>query len=243
MDDKQIETTGGNGGAASPAAGRQESAQVDGVPVTEWLGEQKGQEIRKFIEGEQRELARQVSRPAKTTQNGGGEFRRRRGVCLTLSEQQALEPDLRDPTMTQTLIAAKHGISLKTVRMYGLKIGIRRLPGGRLVIEPPGNDSGEVAAAKLAEIEAAKARVAASMEAEKEAAKPLLIEKGIVIPPIAYAPGRFDIIRKMQVGDSIFFPRTPRKVVGSALAARRRRLGFSFTLRTVEGGVRAWRIG
>ena len=66
---------------------------------------------------------------------------------------------------------------------------------------------------------------------------------GIPVPLIACAPGRIDIIRKMQVGDSIFFPRTPRKVLGSALAARRRRLGVSFTLRTVEGGVRAWRIG
>jgi len=243
MSDKQIEAMGVSGGAASSAAGRQEFAQVDGVPATQWLGEQKSQEIREFIEGERRELARQLSRPTKTTQNGGGECRRRRGVCLTLSEHQALDPDLRDPNMTQSQIAAKHGMSPKTVRMYGLKLGIRRLPGGRLVIDPPGNDSAEAAAAKLAEIEAAKARVSASMEAEKEAAKPLVIEKGIPIPPIAYAPGRFEIIRKMQIGDSIFFPRTPRKVVGAALAARRRRLGFSFTLRTVEGGVRAWRIG
>lgn len=48
--------------------------------------------------------------------------------------------------------------------------------------------------------------------------------------------------REMQVGDSFFVPAVPiGKLAGSASYVQRQ-TGYKFRLRTVEGGVRVWRV-
>lgn len=72
------------------------------------------------------------------------------------------------------------------------------------------------------------------------------IEKGIPLP-MGKCGGRgrpaIYPFPDMQVGDSVFIP--GQKVGGGAYGSARsisRRLGFKFAARTVEGGIRIWRI-
>lgn len=67
------------------------------------------------------------------------------------------------------------------------------------------------------------------------------IETGVPLPH----KGRWRALypwRDMIIGDSFFVPgKTPKTMTGSAAHARKQ-LGFKFTLRSVDGGVRVWRI-
>lgn len=70
----------------------------------------------------------------------------------------------------------------------------------------------------------------------------ITIEKGIPIPN----DGRGRIPKypwnEMEVGDSFFAAGMTTKELGSSLVGARKRTGKNFTSRTVEGGVRVWRI-
>jgi hypothetical protein len=69
------------------------------------------------------------------------------------------------------------------------------------------------------------------------------IEKGIPIPP--QRPWGHETIypwRTMEIGDSFFISGKPMKQAGSLAAKAAARTGQKFTLRTVDGGVRVWRI-
>jgi hypothetical protein len=46
---------------------------------------------------------------------------------------------------------------------------------------------------------------------------------------------------KLEVGDSFFVPGIKMSVLSSAASGARKRTGFKFTTRTVDGGVRTWR--
>lgn len=64
------------------------------------------------------------------------------------------------------------------------------------------------------------------------------IDKGIPMPQISKKMPYKD----MEVGDSFFVPGMTAKKVGSNLAYAKEKTGFQFTSRTVDGGVRVWRI-
>ena len=66
------------------------------------------------------------------------------------------------------------------------------------------------------------------------------IETGIPIPPPQTGGGRYPW-RKMKVGDSFLVPGKTQKTWNGVSAAHKM-TGFKFTVRTVEGGVRVWRI-
>lgn len=71
------------------------------------------------------------------------------------------------------------------------------------------------------------------------------IEKGIAIPEPG--AGRKKGVSKypfaqMKVGDSFFVAGKKQEKFHSAMACTRRAQGFRFATRTVEGGIRIWRI-
>lgn len=68
------------------------------------------------------------------------------------------------------------------------------------------------------------------------------IEKGVPMPNFLGGTGYRYPWSKMEVGDSFFVTdRTSTSVSGSATAAAKRGHG-KFRCRTVEGGVRVWRV-
>lgn len=64
------------------------------------------------------------------------------------------------------------------------------------------------------------------------------IEKGI---PLPVKPNRYPW-DDMEVGDSFFIAGKNTSEIGGHVSNARRRLGFDFTSRTVDGGTRIWRI-
>lgn len=69
------------------------------------------------------------------------------------------------------------------------------------------------------------------------------VDKNIPIPADRRGKGRAKYPwRDMQVGDSFLVPKAINAISGTTSCAAKR-LGFRFTLRTVEGGTRIWRIG
>ena len=65
------------------------------------------------------------------------------------------------------------------------------------------------------------------------------IEKGIPIPERAGRKGVGVVLKKLEVGESVFFPgRTSSGTSGSIGYLRPMR----FTMRAVDGGLRIWRI-
>lgn len=68
------------------------------------------------------------------------------------------------------------------------------------------------------------------------------IDKGI---PLLKARNAKYPFRAMLVGDSFFVPDSSRKtrrlITNNAVAAAKR-IGFKFSVRLVEGGVRCWRV-
>jgi len=64
------------------------------------------------------------------------------------------------------------------------------------------------------------------------------IEKGVPVPPPATKYG-FDL---MEIGDSIFVPGAPIRLVSSSYCTFGKRHGKKFAGRTVDGGCRVWRI-
>ena len=79
----------------------------------------------------------------------------------------------------------------------------------------------------------------------KQTLMAVMIERGIPIPKQRYStlPGSYGkyskVIRKMKVGDSVLLPVTTANATTTAI----RCLGSgNFTIRTVDGGIRVWRI-
>lgn len=77
----------------------------------------------------------------------------------------------------------------------------------------------------------------------------ITIEKGIPLP--ARRNGReflskWAFLRTMEVGDSVFLERHGKPKLGSRVATQlwihKSRYGLKFAWRTVEGGIRIWRI-
>ena len=72
----------------------------------------------------------------------------------------------------------------------------------------------------------------------------IIIEKGIPLPPIRPVGNRYgrwvDIVRQMEIGDSVVLPR---KVLGSIYAACRRH-GWKVRIQTQPDGatLRLWRV-
>lgn len=67
------------------------------------------------------------------------------------------------------------------------------------------------------------------------------IEKGIPLPKkITYMSGLTTTARKLKKGESFFCPLTMKQIHGSLRHARID--GVKFTARSVNGGVRVWRI-
>lgn len=72
------------------------------------------------------------------------------------------------------------------------------------------------------------------------------VDKDIPIPP-AYSgrkSGRknIELLRKMDVGDSIFFPGMTTTVAYNKVFSSAKRLGIKLTSRSVDDGARIWRI-
>lgn len=65
------------------------------------------------------------------------------------------------------------------------------------------------------------------------------IEKGV--PIRGNTPRRYPL-REMEVHDSFFVPNKTPGGLSSSLRHARQVTGYRFTTRTVEGGVRVWRI-
>lgn len=72
----------------------------------------------------------------------------------------------------------------------------------------------------------------------------IAIDTGIPIPPAPKRGGRKARYpwRDMQPGDSFFVPGASIGVLGAQASDAGSRLGATFTSRTVEGGVRVWRV-
>lgn len=68
------------------------------------------------------------------------------------------------------------------------------------------------------------------------------INKGLPVPPDTRGMKRKYPFDKMEVGDSFFVPDKTSDCMSQCIAYAKKRLGFSFTRRTVDGGVRVWRI-
>jgi len=70
----------------------------------------------------------------------------------------------------------------------------------------------------------------------------IVIEKGVPLP--ATGTGRPSIYpwRKMDIGDSFFIPGTTTKKFAGQAGRAAIRTGRRFSTRTVDGGVRVWRI-
>lgn len=70
------------------------------------------------------------------------------------------------------------------------------------------------------------------------------IEKGVPIPPIPkygrFAP-KSSVAYRMKPGDSVFMEGKTIGKVSPLVTRWRTATGFSFTVRTVPGGVRVWR--
>lgn len=67
------------------------------------------------------------------------------------------------------------------------------------------------------------------------------IEKKIPIPSGRGPYGKYPW-SQMEIGDSFLIPGKKVSLVSSTMASAGRRLNKKFTARTVEGGVRVWRI-
>ena len=74
----------------------------------------------------------------------------------------------------------------------------------------------------------------------------LKIEKGVPVPSKGRGLGRGPNLRVtlslMKVGDSIFFEQAKIASVSSQVCQYQEKLSMKFTCRTVEGGVRVWRV-
>ena len=73
----------------------------------------------------------------------------------------------------------------------------------------------------------------------------LKIEKGIPIPKIIHRTVLHSILHKMEIGDSIFIECAPDKIPSRRTYAgtwSKRYYPKKFMSRTVEGGVRIWRV-
>lgn len=71
------------------------------------------------------------------------------------------------------------------------------------------------------------------------------IENGVKMPPVRRGSGSglTDLIRKMKVGDSLFFKGGTILCSSRVLSlAKQAKLKFKFSGRTVEGGCRVWRV-
>jgi hypothetical protein len=79
------------------------------------------------------------------------------------------------------------------------------------------------------------------MAEKPKAAGKYPIEKNVPIPYAKIEGSRFPFA-EMAVGDSVFIP-GPKRVFTSSLARVRYAKGYRFTTRTVDGGIRVWRIG
>ena len=67
------------------------------------------------------------------------------------------------------------------------------------------------------------------------------IEKNVPLPLSTKGGSKYPFLR-MDVGDSVLLADLTISRVGSVTGHARRVAGFKFTSRTVEGGVRVWRI-
>lgn len=64
------------------------------------------------------------------------------------------------------------------------------------------------------------------------------IEKNI---PMPVGRGNYPFA-SMQVGDSFFVPRMKAQTLSAAACGYQKKLNMKYTVRTVDGGVRVWRI-
>jgi hypothetical protein len=73
------------------------------------------------------------------------------------------------------------------------------------------------------------------------------IETGIPVPKVNtssnHSRGKKYPWLDMEVGDSFFVPDMLIQLISNSVTGASKRTGFKFTCRTVEGGVRVWRIG
>ena len=70
----------------------------------------------------------------------------------------------------------------------------------------------------------------------------IAVEKDVPLPAPLRGSGKYPW-RSMAVGDSFFVPgMTTASIAGSVHSAYKRLPGWKFTSRTVDGGVRVWRI-
>ncbi len=71
----------------------------------------------------------------------------------------------------------------------------------------------------------------------------LKIEKNIPIP-VGHANGAMSIFSKMEVGDSVFFPKKALRDVTGSLQyfCKASKYSDRFKTRSMDGGVRVWRV-
>lgn len=68
----------------------------------------------------------------------------------------------------------------------------------------------------------------------------LTIEKGVPVPPASSVLGLTATCRLMERGDSVFIPDRKPGQLGRAVAPLRKKEGFRYIARAVEGGARLW---
>ena len=92
----------------------------------------------------------------------------------------------------------------------------------------------------IAEAERADVKVKQQQAQETNMTAQPTIEKGISIPD-KKMPLKYDFLTKMEVGDSVFLS-VPLKKMNTIIYLYGKRTGFKYSARTVEGGMRLWRI-
>jgi hypothetical protein len=74
----------------------------------------------------------------------------------------------------------------------------------------------------------------------KSTAPKIQIDKGVPIPT-GYGGYKYPW-ESMKPGDSFFVPNKTIKVVSASVAYAREKYGFTFRCRSIDGGVRVWRV-
>jgi hypothetical protein len=68
------------------------------------------------------------------------------------------------------------------------------------------------------------------------------IERGVPIPARRNPRGSMYPFAEMEIGDSFFVPDGTTKTISAAAQYFTKNLGRRFTVRTIDSGVRVWRI-
>lgn len=152
----------------------------------------------------------------------------------------------RDEQLDADLISAKCDCARANVHTLlgpavqaGLLVRSEDVPSGELVYS----------AGKGAELPPQKPTPTVSAPARRSPAAPfridvgmVQIDKGVPVPgrktPMDWTP----LLGRLEVGDSFLVPAAAKSSIGTAVKAHKDSTGMALTTRTVDGGIRVWRV-